>query len=104
MKGNVNANVRLRKQKQIAVIPFQKDNMWGVALKKGYILYSASDEPNPRSRGYIAVCSPPRPLIYITYTPMLKVYTILFKRKLKTKKVGPHPPPTTKIKKKCLRG
>ena len=28
---------------------------------------SASDEPNHRSRGYIAVYSPPRPLIYITY-------------------------------------
>ena len=39
MKGNVNANGRLRKRKQTAVIPFQKDNMWGVTLKKGYILY-----------------------------------------------------------------
>ena len=28
---------------------------------------AASDEPNPRSRGYIAVYSPPRPHIYITY-------------------------------------
>ena len=27
---------------------------------------SASDEPNPRCPGYIAVCSPPKPHIYIT--------------------------------------
>ena len=41
---------------------------------------SASDEPNPRSRGYIAVYSPPRPHIYITYmfvyTNMSKLSTI----------------------------
>ena len=34
---------------------------------------SASDEPNPRSRGYIAVYSPPRPHIYITYIYMRTV-------------------------------
>ena len=31
---------------------------------------AASDEKNPRSRGYIAVYSPPRPHIYITYIPV----------------------------------
>ena len=79
---------------QIAAILTQKDDDGGGGgdspLKRIYIIYmgscraiysyiaastsdlvrprpSASDEPNPRSRGYIAVYSPPRPHIYITH-------------------------------------
>ena len=61
----------------------KKDIYYIYGVSSGYIqLYSAStsdlvrprpsasDEPNPRSRGYIAVYSPPRPHIYITYIPL----------------------------------
>ena len=46
------------------------------------------------------ICSVQYIYIYMyIYTPMSRVYTTLFIRKLKTKKVGHHPPSTIQIKK-----